>query len=56
MVRIPVHVGEKLKKIERAHLELTEKLGREPKAGELAEKSGISIRKLDEILRIVEGR
>ena len=49
-IRIPVHVTEKIKKIQRASIELTESLGRTPTTKEIAKKIHMSVRKVDEIL------
>ena len=49
-IRIPVHVTEKIKKIQRACNELTEEFGRTPTAKEIALKAHMSVKKVDEIL------
>ena len=53
-IRIPVHIGEKLKKIKRATDELEEQLGRGPTAQEVAEKSGIPEAVVNDFLSSVE--
>ena len=53
-IRIPVHIGEKLKKIKRATDELEEKLGRGPTAREVAKKSGIPVAIVNDFLSSVE--
>jgi len=53
-IRIPVHIGEKLKKIKRATDELEEKLGRGPTPREIAKKSGIPLAVVNEFLSSVE--
>jgi RNA polymerase sigma factor (sigma-70 family) len=53
-IRIPVHIGEKLKKIKRATDELEEKLGRGPTPREVAKKSGIPVAIVNEFLSTVE--
>jgi len=49
-IRIPVHVTEKIKKIQRAANELTEEYGRQPTVKEIALKTHMSVKKVDEIL------
>jgi RNA polymerase sigma factor (sigma-70 family) len=49
-IRIPVHVGEKIKKIQRAHRELGKSLGRDPTSREIARKIRMPVRTVDEIL------
>ena len=53
-IRIPVHIGEKLKKIKRATDELEDKLGRGPTPAEVAKKSGIPLTIVNEFLSSVE--
>jgi RNA polymerase sigma factor (sigma-70 family) len=53
-IRIPVHIGEKLKKIKRATDELEEKLGRGPTPKEIAQKSGIPVAIVNEFLATAE--
>ena len=53
-IRIPVHIGEKLKKIKRASDELEEKLGRGPTSREVAKKSGIPVAIVNDFLSSVE--
>ena len=49
-IRIPVHVGEKVKKIQRAIRELSDKLGRDPTTKEIARKAQIPLKTVDEIV------
>ena len=49
-IRIPVHVSEKIKKIQRASNELTETLGRTPTSKEIAQKIQMSVKRVDEML------
>jgi len=49
-IRIPVHVGEKIKKIQRASTELGEELGRVPTNKEIAKKARMTLRQVDELL------
>ncbi len=55
-IRIPVHLMEKLKKIQRVSNELSEELGRDPTPKEIAKNMRMPVKKLDEILAIVQGR
>jgi RNA polymerase primary sigma factor len=47
-IRIPVHLGQRERKIARAHRDLLTKLGREPTDGELARAAGLTPEELDE--------
>ena len=47
-IRIPVHIGQRERKIARAQLELQSKLGREPSDDEVAQAAEISVRELNE--------
>jgi RNA polymerase nonessential primary-like sigma factor len=49
-VRIPVHMTEKLNKIKKASRELASKLGRTPKATDIAEALGIKVEDVFEVL------
>jgi RNA polymerase primary sigma factor len=48
-IRIPVHLGQRERKVARAHRELTAKLGHEPTDEELAETAEITLDELHEI-------
>jgi RNA polymerase primary sigma factor len=48
-IRVPVHVGEKIKKIKRATAELGESLGRPPTSREIARKAGMSLKSVKEL-------
>lgn len=54
VIRIPVHVNEKIKKISRVSRELAETLGRKPTPAEIAKKLRMPIAKVDEILGVVQ--
>ena len=54
IIRIPVHITEKLKKVRRVSNELRDSLGRVPTPKEIARKMRMSVRKVDEILSIVQ--
>jgi RNA polymerase sigma factor (sigma-70 family) len=49
-IRIPVHMGDRIKRIQRASAELGEKLGRPPTAREIATKTQMPLRKVEEVL------
>ena len=53
VIRIPVHVTEKIKKIQRVSKELTESLGRKPTPQHIAKKLRIPTRKIEEILKAI---
>ncbi len=54
MIRIPVHVTEKLKRMRRAARALEEELGRKPTPQEIARKARLSMAQIDELLDIVQ--
>jgi len=53
VIRIPVHVNEKIKKISRISKELAETLGRKPTPLEVANKLRMPVTKVEEILGVV---
>jgi len=53
VIRIPVHVNEKIKKISRISKELAETLGRKPTPNEIARKLRMPVGKVEEILGVV---
>ncbi len=53
VIRIPVHVNEKIKKIARISKELAEALGRKPTPVEVAKKLHMPVAKVEEILGVV---
>jgi RNA polymerase sigma factor (sigma-70 family) len=53
VIRIPVHVNEKIKKIARVSKELAETLGRKPTPQEVARKLRMPVAKVEEILGVV---
>jgi len=53
VIRIPVHVNEKIKKIARVSKELAETLGRKPTPQEIARKLRMPVAKVEEILGVV---
>ena len=54
VIRIPVHVNEKIKKISRVSRELNETLGRKPTPKEIAAKLRMPVLKVEEILGVVQ--
>jgi RNA polymerase primary sigma factor len=54
VIRIPVHVNEKIKKISRVSRELIETLGRKPTPKEIAAKLRMPVAKVEEILGVVQ--
>jgi RNA polymerase primary sigma factor len=54
VIRIPVHVNEKIKKISRVSRELAETLGRKPTPPEIAKKLRMPVPKVEEILGVVQ--
>ena len=52
VIRIPVHVNEKIKKISRISKELAETLGRKPTPAEIARKLRMPVTKVEEILGV----
>jgi RNA polymerase sigma factor (sigma-70 family) len=54
VIRIPVHVNEKIKKISRVSRELAETLGRKPSPAEIAKKLRMPVPKVEEILGVVQ--
>jgi RNA polymerase sigma factor (sigma-70 family) len=54
IIRIPVHVNEKIKKIARVSRELAETLGRKPTPQEIARKLRMPVAKVEEILGVVQ--
>jgi RNA polymerase sigma factor (sigma-70 family) len=54
VIRIPVHVNEKIKKISRVARELGETLGRKPNPQEIAKKLRMPVVKVEEILGVVQ--
>ncbi len=54
MIRVPVHVSEKIKRLRRVTTELSEALGRAPTPREIARQMRVSVRKVDELLGVVQ--
>lgn len=53
-IRVPVHLMELNNKITHAAKELTQQLGREPNTEEIAQKIGMSVRKIEGVLKAVQ--
>ena len=53
-IRLPVHVAEQVRKLLRARRVLTQKLNREPTPDELATESGFPLKRVNELLELVE--
>ncbi|MFN2470076.1 MAG: RNA polymerase sigma factor RpoD/SigA [Gaiellaceae bacterium] len=53
-IRLPVHVAEQVRKLLRARRVLTQKLNRDPTAEELAGESGFPLKRVNELLELVE--
>jgi RNA polymerase primary sigma factor len=54
IIRIPVHITEKVKRVRKIAIELKEEFGRVPTNKEIAKKLGMSVKKVDEILGVVQ--
>jgi RNA polymerase primary sigma factor len=54
IIRIPVHMNEKYKKVSDAVRELTKAMGREPSSKEIARKMHMPVSKIKEILELVK--
>lgn len=52
LIRIPVHMVESINKMNRVYRQLTQELGREPTPEEIAEKLGVEVDKVVEMLKI----
>ena len=50
-IRLPVHLGDKLNRLKGIRLRLQQELGREPTSEELTEQMGISVEKVQELLK-----
>ncbi len=53
-IRLPVHVAEQVRKLLRARRVLTQKFNRDPTAEELAHESGFPLKRVNELLELVE--
>jgi RNA polymerase primary sigma factor len=53
-IRVPVHMGDQINKLNRYSHKLTQKLGREPTAAELAEALDVTPKKVEELMRVAQ--
>ncbi len=53
-IRLPVHVAEQVRKLLRARRVMTQKLNRDPTPEELAKESGFPLKRVNELLELVE--
>jgi RNA polymerase primary sigma factor len=53
-IRLPVHVVDQVRRVMRARRVLTQKLNREPLPAELAQESGLELKRVNELLDLVE--
>lgn len=53
-IRLPVHVVDQVRKVTRARRALTQKLNREPTAEEIAKECELEVKRVDELLDLVE--
>jgi RNA polymerase primary sigma factor len=53
-IRLPVHVVDQVRKVMRARRVLTQKLNRDPTADEVATESGFDVKRVNELLDLVE--
>jgi RNA polymerase primary sigma factor len=53
-IRLPVHVVEQVRRVMRARRALTQKLNRDPTPDELAKESGFELKRVKELLELVE--
>jgi RNA polymerase primary sigma factor len=53
-IRLPVHVVEQVRKVTRARRTLTQKLNRDPLPAEIAKESGLDLKRVNELLDLVE--
>jgi RNA polymerase primary sigma factor len=53
-IRLPVHVAEQVRRVMRARRVLAQKLNRDPGLGEIATESGFPVRRVEELLELVE--
>jgi len=52
-IRVPIHITEQMKKVNRTSQELEQELGRSPTAGEIARKCGLSLEKVEKVQRVI---
>jgi RNA polymerase sigma factor (sigma-70 family) len=54
-IRLPVHLGRKMRKVQKAALELSDRLGRDPTRNELSAATELPRSSIDEVLRVAFG-
>jgi len=52
-IRVPIHITELMKKVNRISQELEQELGRSPTARDIAERCGISLEKVEKVQRVI---
>jgi len=52
-IRVPIHITELIKKVNRISQELEQELGRPPTARDIAERCGISLEKVERVQRVI---
>jgi DNA-directed RNA polymerase specialized sigma24 family protein len=55
-IRIPVHVGDTINRLTRTTRQLTQEYGREPTPAEIGEKMGLSLKKVQETIKLTKHR
>jgi RNA polymerase primary sigma factor len=53
-IRLPVHVAEQVRRVQRSRRQLAQKLNRDPSAEEIAKDSGFTIERVNELFDLVE--
>ncbi len=53
MIRIPVHMGQTARKVQRERSKLRQQKGREPDAAEIAERSGVATTQVEQVMSLV---
>jgi len=52
-IRVPIHITELIKKVNKVHQELEQELGRTPTPRDIAERSGLSVEKVERAQRVI---
>jgi RNA polymerase primary sigma factor len=52
-IRVPIHITELIKKVNKVHQELEQELGRTPTPKDIAERSGLSLEKVERAQRVI---
>jgi RNA polymerase primary sigma factor len=53
-IRLPVHVADQVRRVQRARRQLAQKLNRDPSVEEIAEESGVAAQRVTELFELVE--